>query len=251
MTRNLPGPGRQAALVVGASLPPRPGWRDLAGRCWHARPQPQALHQPTRHLSRPHGRRLIQSGRLRWLHRLPPAVSRHATASTGPRFHEDGQTARPGIQEGHHDRAERELRRQPHRPTRLRHTEGGIARAMFRVAVSRRREQEASFFTVVVWRDQAEHAAESLVKGSRVVVVGRLQQRAWTAEDGSAARPSRSWRTSWGRASLVHLRCGACLECRRTRCRRAIASEPGLDQGRAQFARSDGPDALSGNRATR
>ena len=37
-----------------------------------------------------------------------------------------------------------------------------------------------------VWRDQAEHAAESLSKGSRVVVVGRLQQRAWTAEDGSA-----------------------------------------------------------------
>jgi single-strand DNA-binding protein len=38
----------------------------------------------------------------------------------------------------------------------------------------------------VVWRDQAEHAAKSLSKGSRVVVVGRLQQRAWTAEDGSA-----------------------------------------------------------------
>jgi single-strand DNA-binding protein len=68
----------------------------------------------------------------------------------------------------------------------LRHTEGGIARAMFRMAVSGRREQEASFFTVVVWRNQAEHAAESLSKGSRVVVVGRLQQRAWTAEDGSA-----------------------------------------------------------------
>jgi single-strand DNA-binding protein len=67
----------------------------------------------------------------------------------------------------------------------LRHTEGGIARAMFRVAVSGRREQEASFFTVIVWRDQAEHAAQSLAKGSRVVVMGRLQQRAWTAEDGS------------------------------------------------------------------
>ena len=42
---------------------------------------------------------------------------------------------------------------------------------MFRVAVS--------------GRDQAEHA-QSLAKGSRVVVVGRLQQRSWTAEDGSA-----------------------------------------------------------------
>jgi single-strand DNA-binding protein len=68
----------------------------------------------------------------------------------------------------------------------LRHTEAGIARAMFRVAASGRREQEASFFTVIVWRDQAEHAAQSLSKGSRVVVVGRLQQRSWTAEDGSA-----------------------------------------------------------------
>jgi single-strand DNA-binding protein len=54
------------------------------------------------------------------------------------------------------------------------------------VAVSGRRDSEPSFFTVVVWRDQAEHAAESLHRGSRVVVMGRLQQRAWTAEDGSA-----------------------------------------------------------------
>jgi single-strand DNA-binding protein len=68
----------------------------------------------------------------------------------------------------------------------VRYTQDGIARAVFRVAVSGRREQEASFFTVIVWRDQAEHAAESLAKGSRVVVVGRLQQRSWTAEDGSA-----------------------------------------------------------------
>jgi single-strand DNA-binding protein len=52
---------------------------------------------------------------------------------------------------------------------------------VFRVAVSGRKEQEASFFTVIVWRDQAEHAAQSLSKGSRVVVVGRLQQLSWTA----------------------------------------------------------------------
>jgi single-strand DNA-binding protein len=67
----------------------------------------------------------------------------------------------------------------------VRSTESGIARAMFRVAVSGRREQEPSFVTVIVSRDQAEHAAQSLAKGSRVVVVGRLQQRSWTAEDGS------------------------------------------------------------------
>ena len=93
----------------------------------------------------------------------------------------------------------------------LRHTEGGITRAMFRVAVSGRREQEASFFTVVLWRDQAEHAAQSLSKGSRVVVVGRLQQRSWTAEDGSARSlvevvaqelgPSLRWATTTTRAT--------------------------------------------------
>jgi single-strand DNA-binding protein len=68
----------------------------------------------------------------------------------------------------------------------VRYTQAGIARATFRVAVSGQREQEVSFFTVIVWRDQAEHAAQSLSKGSRVVVVGRLQQRTWTTEDGSA-----------------------------------------------------------------
>jgi hypothetical protein len=38
----------------------------------------------------------------------------------------------------------------------LRHTEGGIARAVFRVVMAGRREPEASFFTVVVWRGQPD-----------------------------------------------------------------------------------------------
>jgi single-strand DNA-binding protein len=84
----------------------------------------------------------------------------------------------------HHDRASVSFAGNLTDDPEVRYTEGGIARARFRVAVSGRREQEPSFFTVVVWRDQAEHAAESLTKGSRVVVMGRLQQRAWTAEGG-------------------------------------------------------------------
>jgi hypothetical protein len=70
----------------------------------------------------------------------------------------------------------------------LRYTTSRTARATFRVAVSGRvrdgdgwKDGEASFFTVVVWRDQAEHAAGSLAKGSWVVVVGRLAQRSWQA----------------------------------------------------------------------
>jgi single-strand DNA-binding protein len=68
----------------------------------------------------------------------------------------------------------------------LRRTEGGVARALFRVAVTDRKEQEPSFFTVIVRRDQAEHAAQSLSKGSRVVVEGCVQHRSWTTEDADA-----------------------------------------------------------------
>ena len=74
----------------------------------------------------------------------------------------------------------------------LGYTTGGTARATFRVAVSGRvrdgegwRVGEPAFYSVVVWRDQAEHAAASLAKGSRVVVVGRLAQRSWQADDGT------------------------------------------------------------------
>jgi len=59
-----------------------------------------------------------------------------------------------------------------------------VKASVFRVAVSGRREQEASFFTVVVRRDQAEHAVQSPANGSRSWSF-RLQQRAWTADDGN------------------------------------------------------------------
>jgi single-stranded DNA-binding protein len=34
------------------------------------------------------------------------------------------------------------------------------------------------------WRDQANHLSESLRKGDRVLVVGRLRQRSWETPDG-------------------------------------------------------------------
>ena len=90
--------------------------------------------------------------------------------------------------------------------SRYTEAEGGIARGGAPVAASGRREQEASFFAVIVWRDQAEHAVESLSRGSHVMVVGRLQQRSWTDQDGSARStvevlaeepgPSRRWATA-------------------------------------------------------
>jgi single-strand DNA-binding protein len=78
----------------------------------------------------------------------------------------------------------------------LRFTPGGAAVANFTVAVNRRyRNPEGQwedkldgFFRCNCWRDMAENVAESLQKGTRVVVVGRLQQRSW--EDGEGNKRS-------------------------------------------------------------
>jgi single-strand DNA-binding protein len=118
---------------------------------------------------------------------LPLVAWWHATVSTVPLVQGQGRPPGQAIQEGKTmTEASVSFAGNLTDDPELRHTESGIARARFRVAVSGRWEQEASFFTVIVWRDQAEHAAQSLSKGSRVVVVGRLQQRSWTAQDGSA-----------------------------------------------------------------
>jgi single-strand DNA-binding protein len=46
------------------------------------------------------------------------------------------------------------------------------------------RDGETSFFRVNVWRDLAEHVAESLSKGDRALVVGRLKLRSWETPEG-------------------------------------------------------------------
>ena len=73
----------------------------------------------------------------------------------------------------------------------LRFTPNGHAVANFRLAVtSRVREGDAwkdgdtSFFRVNVWRQQAENVAESVAKGNRVIVNGRLKSRAWETPEG-------------------------------------------------------------------
>ena len=43
---------------------------------------------------------------------------------------------------------------------------------------------ETSFFTVNCWRALAENAAESLTRGTRGVVTGRLKQRSWENQEG-------------------------------------------------------------------
>lgn len=76
------------------------------------------------------------------------------------------------------------------RDPELRFTPSGQANARLGVAVNRRWQdrnsgewQEAtSFFDVICWRELAENVSESLKRGTRVIVTGRLEQRTWEQE---------------------------------------------------------------------
>jgi single-strand DNA-binding protein len=78
------------------------------------------------------------------------------------------------------------------RDPEIRYTKDGQASAVFGLAVNRRWqargsdtwEEATSFFDVVCWRELAENVALSLVKGSRVIVSGRLEQHNWLNENG-------------------------------------------------------------------
>ena len=78
------------------------------------------------------------------------------------------------------------------RDPELRFTPSGQAVATFGLAVNRRWqnrqtnewEEQTSFFDVKCWAQMAENVAESVTRGSRVVVSGRLEQRSWETDQG-------------------------------------------------------------------
>lgn len=79
----------------------------------------------------------------------------------------------------------------------LRFTPSGAGVANFTVASTPRtldrqsgewKDGEPLFLRCSIWRDAAEHVAESLTKGARVIVQGRLKQRSYEATDGSGKR---------------------------------------------------------------
>ena len=74
------------------------------------------------------------------------------------------------------------------RDPELRFTPGGAAVANFGVAWNMKgrdgQEDKVSYFDVTCWRQLAENVSDSLTKGSRVVVYGRLDQRSWQNQDG-------------------------------------------------------------------
>jgi single-strand DNA-binding protein len=75
----------------------------------------------------------------------------------------------------------------------LRFTPSGAAVAKFRIASTPRSLDKASgewkdadplFLACSVWRQAAENVAESLTRGSRVIVSGRLRQRSYETKEG-------------------------------------------------------------------
>jgi single-strand DNA-binding protein len=75
----------------------------------------------------------------------------------------------------------------------LRYTPNGAAVCNFRIASTPRvmdkatnewKDGDSLFLTVNVWRQQAENCAESLQRGLRVVVTGRLKQRSYETKEG-------------------------------------------------------------------
>jgi single-strand DNA-binding protein len=75
----------------------------------------------------------------------------------------------------------------------LRFTPSGAAVARFRLASTPRtldkttnewKDGEALFLTCSVWRQAAENVAESLARGMRVIVTGKLRQRSYETREG-------------------------------------------------------------------
>src|SRR4051794_30068425 len=76
------------------------------------------------------------------------------------------------------------------RDPELRFTPSGQAIATFGMAVNRRFqrnnqwEEQTSFFNVTAWGTLGENASNSLHKGARIIVNGRLEQRSWETQEG-------------------------------------------------------------------
>lgn len=78
------------------------------------------------------------------------------------------------------------------RDPEIRYTPSGQTVATFGLAVNRRWqnratnewEEQTSFFDVKVWSQMAENVSESVQRGTRVIVTGRLEQRSWETDTG-------------------------------------------------------------------
>jgi len=99
------------------------------------------------------------------------------------------------------------------RDPELKFVSSGQALVKFGLAVNRRWqnrqtqewEEATSFFDVTAWGDLAQNVAQSLAKGSRVMVAGRLEQQSWETDGEKKSKisviadevgPSLRWATA-------------------------------------------------------
>ena len=70
----------------------------------------------------------------------------------------------------------------------LKQTPNGVAVVSFSIAVNRRfqsgGQQQTDFFNVTAWRATAEFVSRYFHKGSSICIVGSLQNRSWTDQNG-------------------------------------------------------------------
>lgn len=77
------------------------------------------------------------------------------------------------------------------RDVELRFTPGGRAVGNTSIAVSRRFQKDGewqettTWWNLTIWGEMGENAAASLVKGNRVIVTGRVEQRQWEDDEGN------------------------------------------------------------------
>lgn len=71
----------------------------------------------------------------------------------------------------------------------LKTTQNGVSVTSFSIAVGRRKvkdqEPQTDFITVVAWRNTAEFICKYFQKGKAILVVGSLQTRNWTDNEGN------------------------------------------------------------------
>jgi len=122
----------------------------------------------------------------------------------------------------------------------LRFTPNGAAVASFTVASTPRvldkatneyKDGEALFLRCSIWRQAAEHVAESLTKGARVIVQGRLKQRSFETREGEK-------RTVF---ELDVDEIGPSLRYATAKVQRAARGGPSQDNGQGYGQQSQGP----------
>jgi single-strand DNA-binding protein len=136
------------------------------------------------------------------------------------------------------------------RDPEIRYTPSGQTVATFGLAVNRRWqnrqnnewEEQTSFFDVKCWSQMAENVSESVQRGTRVIVTGRLEQRSWETDNGEKRSkievvadeiaPSLRWAT----AQVTKIeRSGGGAAAPSSAGARPVANEPTNDYGEEPF----------------